>query len=48
MNGSGLRAAAKYDFRPYYWVYDWQTDAMTERKYQINANNRFYKQEYCG
>ena len=27
---------------------DWKTDAMTDRKYQINANMRFYKQEYCG
>ena len=31
-----------------YWVYDWQTDVMTERKYKINAENVFYKQEYCG
>ena len=48
MNRSGLQAAAKYDFRPYYWVYDWQTDEMTARKYRINADERFYKQEYCG
>mmetsp|Transcript_633 Transcript_633/g.1124 ORF Transcript_633/g.1124 Transcript_633/m.1124 type:complete len:117 (-) Transcript_633:439-789(-) len=33
---------------PYFWKYDWQTDAMTERKYRINAEQRFYKQEYCG
>jgi predicted adenine nucleotide alpha hydrolase (AANH) superfamily ATPase len=32
VNGSGLRAAAKYDFSPFYWKYDWQTDTMTERK----------------
>mmetsp|Transcript_55835 Transcript_55835/g.153565 ORF Transcript_55835/g.153565 Transcript_55835/m.153565 type:complete len:167 (+) Transcript_55835:1-501(+) len=48
VNGSGLRAAAKYDFSPFYWKYDWQTDTMTERKYRINAEQRFYKQEYCG
>ena len=33
---------------PVYWVYDWQTDAMTQRKYEISAEQRFYKQEYCG
>jgi len=48
VNKSGLKAAARYDFTPYYWVYDWQTDAMTRRKYEINAGMRFYKQEYCG
>jgi len=48
VNKSGLKAAARYDFTPYYWVYDWQTDAMTKRKYEINAGMRFYKQEYCG
>ena len=44
VNGSGLRAAAKYPGVEY-WVYDWQTDAMTQRKYQINADNTFYKQQ---
>ena len=29
-------------------MYDWQTEAMTRRKYEINAQMRFYKQEYCG
>jgi len=48
VNSSGFRAAAKYNFMPYFWKYDWQTDAMTERKYRINAEQRFYKQEYCG
>ena len=48
VNASGLQAAAKHGFRPYYWVYDWQTDGMTARKYRINAEQRFYKQEYCG
>ena len=27
---------------------DWKTDAMMERKYVINAEHAFYKQEYCG
>mmetsp|Transcript_14837 Transcript_14837/g.33933 ORF Transcript_14837/g.33933 Transcript_14837/m.33933 type:complete len:322 (-) Transcript_14837:137-1102(-) len=48
VNASGLSAAAKQGFRPFYWVYDWQTERMTERKYRINAEQRFYKQEYCG
>jgi len=48
VNASGLQAAAKHGFRPYYWVYDWQTEEMTQRKYRISAQQRFYKQEYCG
>ena len=48
VNRSGLAAAAAHGFRPFFWVYDWQTEAMTERKYRINAQQRFYKQEYCG
>ena len=31
VNGSGIRAAAKYEGVEY-WKYDWQTDAMTTRK----------------
>lgn len=47
VDGSGLRAAAKYDGLEYMYQ-DWKTDAMTERKYVINAEHAFYKQEYCG
>ena len=47
VNESGLRAASKYDGVEY-WVYDWQTETMSERKYKINAEESFYKQEYCG
>jgi predicted adenine nucleotide alpha hydrolase (AANH) superfamily ATPase len=47
VNASGERAAAKYDGVDY-WKYDWQTDSMTSRKYEINASRRFYKQQYCG
>jgi len=47
VNASGLQAAEMYpDVQ--YWVYNWQTDEMTLRKYQISAENKFYKQEYCG
>lgn len=47
VNGSGLRVARKYDGVEY-WVYDWQTEEMNRRKYRINADEFFYKQEYCG
>jgi len=47
VDGSGHRAAARYDGIQY-WTNDWQTDEMTLRKYQISAEERFYKQEYCG
>ena len=46
VDGSGLRAAAKYDLT--YLDDDWKTDVMTARKYEINASEQFYKQEYCG
>ena len=42
-----MRAAAKYAGLSY-WLSDWQDEAMTARKYRINAERRFYKQEYCG
>ena len=47
VDGSGVRAAARYEGLKY-WCRDWQTDVMTLRKYQISAENKFYKQEYCG
>ena len=28
-----------------YWLSDWQSEEMTQRKYRINADERFYKQE---
>ena len=46
VNGSGVRAGKMWGVE--YWLYDWQTDRMTERKYQINADRTFYKQQYCG
>ena len=47
VNDSGRRAADRYDGLVY-WGDDWQTDEMTLRKYQVSANEKFYKQEYCG
>ena len=47
VNGCGRRAATKYDGINYF-DYDWQTDAMTKRKYvfiltkDTNNNNNFY------
>jgi len=48
VNGSGIRAARPHFPKLKFWVYDWQTDAMTKRKYDISVEERFYKQEYCG
>lgn len=44
---SGYRAVKPYP-NLHYWSYNWQSDEMTLRKYQISANEKFYKQEYCG
>lgn len=33
---------------PKYWVYNWKTDEMTRRKYEVSVDEKFYKQEYCG
>ena len=53
VNDSGIRAERDLvvqpgQTKPVYWVYNWQTDEMTLRKYQVSAEERFYKQEYCG
>lgn len=45
---SGFRAAEKYGDSIKYWRYNWKSDEMTLRKYQISADQKFYKQEYCG
>lgn len=47
VNASGVKAAAAYPGVEY-WLSDWQTEEMTQRKYRINAQEEFYKQEYCG
>ena len=47
VDDSGFRAADRYpDVQ--YWSHNWQSDEMTLRKYEISANEKFYKQEYCG
>jgi len=48
VDGSGYKAVEKYDGLLQYWCQDWQSDEMTLRKYQISAEEKFYKQEYCG
>ena len=52
VNGSGLRAARdvmiEHKKGPRFWLNKWQTDAFTKRKYEISAEEKFYKQEYCG
>jgi len=47
VDGSGFRAAKRYSGLVY-WAHKWKSDEMTLRKYQISANEKFYKQEYCG
>ncbi|OQR97412.1 hypothetical protein THRCLA_06977 [Thraustotheca clavata] len=51
VNLSGVRAALLYKDKGVplkFWVYNWRTDAMTRRKYQVSVDEKFYKQEYCG
>jgi Epoxyqueuosine reductase QueH len=56
VNIAGIRAAHLYSDRgsvsdgiaPQFWVYDWKTDDMTRRKYEVSVSEKFYKQEYCG
>ena len=48
VDASGYRAVEKYEGQLQYWCQDWQTDEMTLQKYEVSANERFYKQEYCG
>ncbi len=51
VNLSGVRAAKMYQDlgkELQFWVYKWQTDEMTLRKYQVSVDEKFYKQEYCG
>ncbi|OQR96946.1 hypothetical protein ACHHYP_12945 [Achlya hypogyna] len=51
VNLSGVRAALLYKQQGrdlQFWVYNWRTDAMTRRKYEVSVDEKFYKQEYCG
>ena len=48
MSASGVRSAMASEAAVRLLEHDWQTEAMSERKYRINAAESFYKQEYCG
>jgi|TARA_R110002126_G_scaffold26047_1_gene88552 predicted adenine nucleotide alpha hydrolase (AANH) superfamily ATPase len=47
INGSGERAAARYDNMTY-WTYNWRKGGGAARMYEIAKREEFYKQEYCG
>eukprot|EP00931_Biecheleriopsis_adriatica_P074716 TRINITY_DN48721_c0_g1_i1.p1 TRINITY_DN48721_c0_g1~~TRINITY_DN48721_c0_g1_i1.p1 ORF type:complete len:402 (+),score=70.33 TRINITY_DN48721_c0_g1_i1:43-1248(+) len=48
VDGAGIKATTPYFPNVRYWIHNWQTDAFTQRKYEISVEERFYKQEYCG
>lgn len=47
INGSGLRAAARYPDM-HYWTFNWRKDGGSARMIEISKRERFYQQEYCG
>lgn len=47
INGSGERAAAKYDGVSY-WTYNWRKGGGSSRMIEISKREEFYQQEYCG
>ena len=47
INGSGERAAAKYDGLSY-WTYNWRKGGGSSRMIEISKREEFYQQEYCG
>lgn len=47
INGSGLRAAARYP-NMHYWTFNWRKDGGSARMIEISKRERFYQQEYCG
>ncbi len=47
INGSGERAAAKYDGVTY-WTYNWRKGGGSARMIEISKREEFYQQEYCG
>jgi predicted adenine nucleotide alpha hydrolase (AANH) superfamily ATPase len=47
INGSGERAAAKYD-GVNYWTYNWRKGGGSSRMIEISKREEFYQQEYCG
>ncbi|MEO6052733.1 MAG: epoxyqueuosine reductase QueH [Chthoniobacterales bacterium] len=47
INGSGIRAAAKYPGISY-WTYNWRKGGGSQRMIEISKREEFYQQEYCG
>jgi predicted adenine nucleotide alpha hydrolase (AANH) superfamily ATPase len=47
INGSGVRAAAKYPGITY-WTYNWRKKGGANRMVEISKREEFYQQEYCG
>ena len=47
INGSGERAAAKYDGLNY-WTFNWRKGGGSSRMIEISKREQFYQQEYCG
>jgi predicted adenine nucleotide alpha hydrolase (AANH) superfamily ATPase len=47
INGSGVRAAQKYDGLEY-WTYNWRKNGGASRMIEISKREEFYQQEYCG
>ena len=47
INGSGERAAARYDSLSY-WTYNWRKHGGSARMIEISKREEFYQQEYCG
>lgn len=47
INGSGHRAAARYDGMRY-WDYNWRKGGGADRMIDIAKREHFYQQEYCG
>ena len=47
INGSGVRAAARYEGLSY-WTYNWRKQGGSQRMIEISKNEQFYQQEYCG
>lgn len=47
INGSGKRAAARYD-KMQYWDYNWRQDGGAKRMLEISKREHFYQQQYCG
>jgi epoxyqueuosine reductase len=47
INGSGVRAAARYSGMSY-WTFNWRKRGGASRMIEISKREEFYQQEYCG